>query len=209
LLRFLHPRSSRLRRNHPPLYSLECWPSSYKVSPSIMNILRCRRLNHWGAWISPQFDLLLLFPSSLLSRSLNGAASVLGLVSVFNAIFSSLRALLIVFICLLCHNSPPPPTTYLPTHLPTTNVHAEVFAFTAAARCLHHHSHDNPITQRPSFNTYQTPLKYTHNRLNPALFSPPVCSRLSHSGHLRFLTRVTVTCSHLNSANPSDCRRDQ
>ena len=94
----------------PPSCSLECWPSSNKVSLSNnWTILPLSTAQPTGEHGSPSvFDLTFFH----LSRSLNGAALVLGLVSVFTAISSRhpLSCILIVFICLLCHQSA---TTYL------------------------------------------------------------------------------------------------
>jgi len=141
------PRSSLVydetHHHSQPTRSLECWPSSNKVSPSNnWSILPLSTAQPTGEHGPPSVFRPYFF-SPFYSRSLNGAASVLGLVSVFTAIsrltssHHPFSCILIVFICLLCHQT----RHYLPT---TTYVHAEVFAFAAAARCLHHHSfHDN------------------------------------------------------------------
>jgi hypothetical protein len=91
--------------DHTPSYPLECWPSSNKVSPRYGHSpLSTAQL--LGSMDLPQFDFtsFFFFPS----RSLNGAASALGLVSVFIAIPTPLfsyspSCILIVFICFLRH----------------------------------------------------------------------------------------------------------
>ena len=77
---------------------LECWPPSNKVSPPIWTLAAGS-----GAWVSLQLDFT---PSHLillrLSRSVNGAASVLRLVSVFTCRPTpSVHPFVIVFVCLL------------------------------------------------------------------------------------------------------------
>jgi hypothetical protein len=109
-----------------------------------MDILRCRRLNHWGAWISPSSTLPFFLDSLPVTECccLGSRASFR-----FHCHSDSSTpppsCILIVFFCLLCYHPPP---------LPTHNVHADVFAFAAAPRCLHHHSHTT-ITSQPTATT--------------------------------------------------------
>lgn len=149
---FLHPRSSTLssttKPNHPHLFV-------GMLAFITQGLSSCRRLNHWGAWISPPVRLftffhLSFFISSQLSRSLNGAASALRLVSVFTAnpdsYFSSpsLRASSLSSFVFRVITPPPPPTHPPPCmqkslHLPPL------------PRCLHHHSsRHHPRTLAPT-----------------------------------------------------------
>jgi hypothetical protein len=174
-----------------------------RASPSNWNILRCRRLNPTGGSMDLPPVFFDLFSTFLSPGHLNGAASVLGLVSVFTAISLYLSPssciFLIVFISLLCHQSA----------IITMCMQKSLHSPPLPTRCLHHHS----ISRQPKpaisstrlVSNIPTPL----NPLRPALFFSTASPSLTHPGHLDFPRRCYTTRSSSELRNPSDCRRDQ
>jgi len=151
------------------------------------------------------FTFLLLHKQ--LSRSLNGAASVLGLVSVFTAILTLFfSCILIVFTCLLCHQSATT-TTY---HLRACR------SLCIRRRCSLSSPSQFSRQPKPQFHhrhRHRASLKHT----NPSqpfkilLLISTVPPSPTTSGRLSFF-RLCATYNDPFSSelrNPSDCRRDQ
>jgi hypothetical protein len=176
-----------------------------KVSPSNRNILRCRRLNPTGEHGSPSvFDPFFYhFPSQIPSRSLNGAASVLGLVSVFHYHLFSLRAsssLSSLVFCVInpatAYHLPPPSTVCMQKSLHSPSPLPAVFTIT--------NFHDNP--KNPQFRHLDT---QTYQPLSqPFAPRPLFLDRLSVSYTLVTETPSSVLYDLFSSElrNPSDCR---
>jgi hypothetical protein len=184
---------------------LECWPSSHEVSPPIwtFSAVDGSITREHG---SPSVRLYLFLPKS---RSLNGAASALGLVSVFR--YHPTLPPCIHF-CHRLHLS----SVSVPPSKSTFMCMKSVFVFvnSPAARCLHHHSPDNPKHRTRSSPTQTSlqhgELSWTHPSTLSRLLR--LSQPLSPSLALWFAARLFCLCArlvfHVNSEHPSDGRRD-